>query len=80
MSAAALAWDYLVLTASNATQARAYEMQLESRRQCGLLPQVREVLVVPIWRTGASAVGAARFYAWSGFWSASGALCATFAS
>jgi fucokinase len=40
-------WDYLVLTASNAAQARAYEMQLESRRQCGLLPQVREALVVP---------------------------------
>jgi len=41
------AWDYLVVTASNATQARAYEMQVAARRQCGLLPQVREVLVVP---------------------------------
>ena len=40
-------WDYLVLTASNAMQARAYEMQVEARRQCGLLPQVREFLVVP---------------------------------
>jgi len=47
MSALALPWDYLVLTASNATQAQAYEIQLQARRQCGLLPQVREVLVVP---------------------------------
>ena len=47
MTAPAPMWDYLVLTASNAAQARAYEMQLESRRQCGLLPQVREALVVP---------------------------------
>ena len=47
MSAATLAWDYLVLTASNAAQAEAYETQLRLRRECGMLPQVREVLVVP---------------------------------
>ncbi len=47
MSAAALEWDYLVLTASNAAQAQAYEIQLEARRRCGLLSQVRETLVVP---------------------------------
>jgi fucokinase len=46
MSAPAATWDYLVLTASNAMQAQAYEMQLELRRQCGMLPQVREALVV----------------------------------
>jgi fucokinase len=40
-------WDYLVLTASNAAQARAYELQVKLRQQRGLLPQVREVLVVP---------------------------------
>jgi fucokinase len=39
-------WDYLVLTASNALQARAYEFQLDLRRQYGLLPQVRNALVV----------------------------------
>lgn len=47
MNMPSVAWDYLVLTASNGAQAGAYELQLELRRQCGLLPQVREVLVVP---------------------------------
>jgi fucokinase len=46
MMAAASAWDYLVLTASNAAQAEAYETQLRLRRECGMLPQVREALVV----------------------------------
>lgn len=46
MSAPPIAWDYLVLTASNARQARAYEFQLNLRRQYGLLPQVRDALVV----------------------------------
>ena len=40
-------WDYLILTASNALQARAYEDQLRARQELGLLPQVREALVVP---------------------------------
>jgi hypothetical protein len=35
-------WDYLIVTASNARQARAYEAQLRLRRELGLLPQVRE--------------------------------------
>jgi fucokinase len=47
MSAPLLAWDYLVLTASNAAQAEAYELQLQMRREHGMLPQVREVLVEP---------------------------------
>jgi fucokinase len=47
MNAPSLAWDYLVLTASNAAQAEAYEIQLQMRRERGMLPQVREVLVVP---------------------------------
>ncbi len=42
-----MSWDYLVLTASNAEQAAAYELQLNLRRGRGLLPQVREALVVP---------------------------------
>ena len=41
------AWDYLILTASNDLQARAYETQLRQRRELGLLPQVREALVIP---------------------------------
>ncbi len=41
------AWDYLVLTASNDHQAHAYETQLRRRRELGLLPQVREALVIP---------------------------------
>ena len=40
-------WDYLILTASNALQARAYESQLQARRDLGLLPQVGEAFVVP---------------------------------
>ena len=40
-------WDYLILTASNALQARAYEDQLRARKELGLLPQVREAFVVP---------------------------------
>ncbi len=39
-------WDYLIVTASNARQAQAYESQLRLRRERGLLPQVRECLVV----------------------------------
>ncbi|MGA2325464.1 MAG: L-fucokinase [Bryobacteraceae bacterium] len=39
-------WDYLILTASNAVQAEAYERQLGLRRELGLLPQVRDAMVV----------------------------------
>ena len=41
-----LSWDYLIVTASNDAQARAYESQLALRHQFGALPNVREVLVV----------------------------------
>src|ERR1041385_8707662 len=40
------AWDYLILTASNAEQARAYEHQLRLRRDLGHLTRVREAMVV----------------------------------
>lgn len=40
-------WHYLIVTASNASQAAAYEYQLTMRRSLGLLNSVREVLVVP---------------------------------
>ncbi len=39
-------WDYLIVTASNSIQARAYETQLHQRQAMGLLPQAREVLLV----------------------------------
>ncbi|HPC94217.1 MAG TPA: L-fucokinase [Sedimentisphaerales bacterium] len=40
-------WDYLIVTASNEAQARAYESQLAIRRELGLLSDVREAIVVP---------------------------------
>jgi fucokinase len=40
------AWDYLILTASNQAQERAYEGQLRLRRRVGLLPQAREAFVL----------------------------------
>jgi fucokinase len=40
-------WDYLIVTASNERQAAAYETQLHSRRELGMLRDVRNVLVVP---------------------------------
>src|SRR3954454_3839601 len=40
-------WDYLVLTAANQTQAKAYEAQIDFRRRLGQLAQVKHVLVVP---------------------------------
>jgi fucokinase len=39
-------WDYLIVTASNRSQALAYEAQLRLRQQLDLLPQVRRVEVV----------------------------------
>ena len=38
-------WDYLIMTASNARQAQAYESQLRLRRELGLLPRVCECFV-----------------------------------
>ena len=46
MSPSRPSWDYLILTASNELQARAYEDQLQARSKLGLLPQVRETLVL----------------------------------
>lgn len=39
-------WDYLIVTASNEAQARAYESQLKIRQDMGLLGNVHEVIVV----------------------------------
>jgi len=39
-------WDYLIITASNEAQARAYEGQIALRRRLGLLSDIREVLVI----------------------------------
>ena len=43
----ATTWDYLIVTASNDLQSRAYERQLQARRELGMLSDVGEVLVVP---------------------------------
>jgi len=40
-------WDYLIVTASNESQAKAYESQLKIRKDLGLLSSIREVMVVP---------------------------------
>jgi fucokinase len=40
-------WDYLIVTAANDRQAAAYEDQIRIRRETGLLPQVRDCLVIP---------------------------------
>lgn len=47
MEARIRSWDYLIVTASNDAQARAYEMQLDIRRTLGLLSDIGEVVVVP---------------------------------
>ena len=46
MNARMRCWDYLIVTASNEAQARAYESQLAVRREMGLLGDVREAIVV----------------------------------
>jgi fucokinase len=40
-------WDYLIVTAANDRQAAAYQAQIQLRREMGLLPQVRDFLVIP---------------------------------
>jgi galactokinase/mevalonate kinase-like predicted kinase len=40
-------WDYLILTASNEDQGTAYESQLKLRKKLGLVPDVKEVMVIP---------------------------------
>jgi galactokinase/mevalonate kinase-like predicted kinase len=40
-------WDYLIVTAANEEQAKAYREQLGIRRELGLISGVREILVVP---------------------------------
>ncbi len=39
-------WDYLIVTASNGAQAKAYEHQLTLRQHLGLIQDVREVRVI----------------------------------
>ena len=46
MTTSIRAWDYLIVTASNGAQAKAYESQLAIRRELGLLSEVREAIVV----------------------------------
>ncbi|MGO9229267.1 MAG: L-fucokinase [Bryobacteraceae bacterium] len=46
MSNSPLPWHYLILTAANADQAAAYEVQIRMRRETGPLTHVRNTLVV----------------------------------
>ncbi|MFI4910493.1 MAG: L-fucokinase [Sedimentisphaeraceae bacterium JB056] len=39
-------WDYLIITASNDSQAKGYQKQLDIRKELGLLSQVRNTLVI----------------------------------
>ena len=39
-------WDYLIITAANDQQAKAYEFQIRQRREAGEIPQVRTCLVI----------------------------------
>ncbi|MCJ7680740.1 MAG: hypothetical protein MUP70_08445, partial [Candidatus Aminicenantes bacterium] len=39
-------WDYLIVTASNDSQAVGYADQLEKRQELGLIPQVSQILVL----------------------------------
>ena len=40
-------WDYVVLTASNEAQAEAFRMQLQARREKGMLPRQTVFAVLP---------------------------------
>ena len=40
-------WDVLILTAANATQARGYGLELQRRREIGMIGPDTEVLIVP---------------------------------
>jgi len=40
-------WDYLVVTAANEQQAKAYDLQIQERRETGQIPQVRNCVVIP---------------------------------
>jgi fucokinase len=40
-------WDYLIVTAANAEQAKAYDIQIRQREEAGAIREVRHVLVIP---------------------------------
>ncbi len=40
-------WDYLIVTAANDQQAKAYDHQIQRRQEAGEIPQVRHCLVIP---------------------------------
>src|SRR4029077_20198471 len=39
-------WDYLIVTAANDRQAKAYDFQIRQRQEAGEIPQVRNCLVI----------------------------------
>lgn len=52
-------WDYLIVTASNDSQASAYRSQLDLRRRMGLLGVLGRCWSCPIRKAAAWAAGAA---------------------
>ncbi|MBU4495296.1 MAG: hypothetical protein KJ874_08340, partial [Acidobacteria bacterium] len=46
MTGSTASWDYLIVTASNDSQAGGYTEQLEKRKRLGLIPQVSQILVL----------------------------------
>jgi fucokinase len=40
-------WDYLIVTAANERQAKAYDHQIQQRQKAGEIPPVRHCLVIP---------------------------------
>ncbi|MFI5093511.1 MAG: L-fucokinase [Candidatus Acidiferrales bacterium] len=40
-------WDYLIVTAANDLQAKAYDTQIQQRQEGGQIPRVRNCLVIP---------------------------------
>lgn len=44
---AGVAWDYIILTASNEAQAKGYEEQIKFRRKLGSLPESTHFIVLP---------------------------------
>jgi fucokinase len=40
-------WDYLIVTAANDEQAKAYDYQIQQRQKAGEIPQVRNCLALP---------------------------------
>lgn len=54
-------WDYIILTAANARQAEAYELQITRRREEGRLPIKTQFVVIPDYKDERVGSGGATF-------------------